>query len=104
MLSEPVQRWKRKRGGTRRGEPAHSGAASPAEKTLSVGPNLQFVVPGGCFNLGLHLRQEWNHEAALGKFAEIKTLKGRDSSGGKNRRCAPICRWTPARFCSTGRS
>jgi len=40
---------------------------SPAEKTIYFGPNLQFAVPKGYFNVGLHLRKEWNHEAVLGK-------------------------------------
>jgi hypothetical protein len=40
---------------------------APAEKTIYFGPNLQFAVPKGYFNVGLHLRKEWNHEAVLGK-------------------------------------
>jgi len=85
---------------------------SPAEKTIYVGPNFQFSVPKGYFNVGLHLRKEWNHEAVLGKadlydpdfnieptwmlpfavgkvhmtysgFAEYNTPKGKDSFGVK---------------------
>jgi hypothetical protein len=40
---------------------------APAEKTIYFGPNLQFAVPRGYFNVGLHLRKEWNHEGVLGK-------------------------------------
>jgi hypothetical protein len=83
---------------------------SPAEKTIYFGPNLQFALPRGYFNVGLHLRKEWNHEAVLGKvddydpdfnieptwmlpfaigkvhmsysgFAEYNTQKGKDSFG-----------------------
>jgi len=83
---------------------------SPAEKTIYFGPTLQFAVPKGFFNVGLHLRKEWNHEAVLGKaddyapdfnieptwmlpfaigkvlmaysgFAEYNTPKGKDSFG-----------------------
>ncbi|HWA95960.1 MAG TPA: hypothetical protein VG844_15265 [Terracidiphilus sp.] len=42
-------------------------AYSPAERTLYIGPNIQFAVPRGYLNLGLHYRKEWNHEAVLGK-------------------------------------
>ena len=83
---------------------------APAEKTIYFGPNLQFAVPRGYFNVGLHLRKEWNHEAVLGKtddyspdfnieptwmlpfalgkahlaysgFADYNTQKGKDSFG-----------------------
>jgi hypothetical protein len=40
---------------------------APAEKTIYFGPNLQFAVPRGYLNVGLHLRKEWNHEGVLGK-------------------------------------
>lgn len=83
---------------------------APAEKTIYVGPNLQFALPRGFFNVGLHLRKEWNHEGVLGKsesydpgfnieptwmlpfairkahlsfsgFADYNTPKGKDSFG-----------------------
>ena len=85
-------------------------AYAPAEKTIYFGPNLQFAVPKGYLNVGLHLRKEWNHEAILGKtddyapdfniepnwllpftvgkahmawqgFADYNTQKGKDSFG-----------------------
>lgn len=85
---------------------------APAERTLYLGPNLQFAVPRGYFNVGLHLRKEWNHEGVLGKsedyspdfnieptwmfpfpigklhlgyngVAEYNTQKGNDSFGSK---------------------
>ena len=40
---------------------------APAEKTIYFGPNLQFALPRGYLNVGLHLRKEWNHEGVLGK-------------------------------------
>jgi hypothetical protein len=40
---------------------------SPAERTLYAGPKFVFAVPKGYFNVGVHFRQEWNHEAVLGK-------------------------------------
>ena len=83
---------------------------APAERTLYVGPKLQFALPRGFFNVGVHLRKEWNQEAVLGKaehydpdfnteanwmvpftlgkahlayagFADYNTAKGRDSFG-----------------------
>jgi hypothetical protein len=83
---------------------------APSEKTIYVGPNLQFSLPRGFFNVGLHLRKEWNHEGVLGKsesydpgfnieptwmlpfaigkahltfsgFADYNTPKGKDSFG-----------------------
>ena len=85
---------------------------APAERTFDIGPNLQFAVPRGYFNVGLHLRKEWNHEGVLGKsedyspdfnieptwmfpfaigklhlgyngVAEYNTQKGNDSFGSK---------------------
>jgi hypothetical protein len=86
---------------------------APAERTIYFGPNLQFAVPRGYFNVGLHLRKEWNHEGVLGKaenydpdfnieptwmlpftigkmhlaysgFAEYNTQKGTDSFGTRS--------------------
>lgn len=83
---------------------------APAERTLYIGPALQFALPRGFLNVGLHARKEWNHEGILGKpenyepdfniepnwmipftlgkvhlsysgFAEYNTAKGRDSFG-----------------------
>jgi hypothetical protein len=83
---------------------------APSEKTIYVGPNLQFSLPRGFFNVGLHLRKEWNHEGVLGRsesydpgfnieptwmlpfsigkgnftfsgFADYNTPKGKDSFG-----------------------
>jgi hypothetical protein len=83
---------------------------APSEKTIYVGPNLQFALPRGFFNVGLHLRKEWNHEGVLGRsesydpgfnieptwmmpfvlskahfafsgFADYNTPKGKDSFG-----------------------
>jgi len=83
---------------------------APAEKTIYFGPDIQFAVPRGYFNVGLHLRKEWNHEGVLGKsenydpdfnieptwmfpftigpvhlaytgFADYNTQKGNDSFG-----------------------
>jgi hypothetical protein len=85
-------------------------AFAPEERTLYLGPVLQFNVPRGMLNLGVHLRKEWNHEGILGKdesynpdlnlepswnlpiglsrveltwggFADINTPKGKDSFG-----------------------
>ena len=85
---------------------------APAERTLYIGPKLVFTVPKGFFNMGLHFRQEWNHEGVLGKaedytpnfnieptwmvpfnigkahlafsgFAEYNSPKGTDSFGSK---------------------
>jgi hypothetical protein len=83
---------------------------APAERTLYIGPKIEFAVPRGFFNLGLHYRKEWNHEGVLGKsedydpnfnieptwmlqfalgkahlawsgFADYNTAKGKDSFG-----------------------
>ena len=83
---------------------------APAERTVYIGPKLRFAMPRGYFNLGLHLRKEWNHEGVLGKaenydpdfnfeptwmvpfaigkmhfaysgFADYNTRKGKDSFG-----------------------
>jgi hypothetical protein len=83
---------------------------APSERTIYFGPNVEFAVPRGYFNLGLHLRKEWNHEGVLGLsedydpdfnieptwmfpftlgkahlaysgFAEYNTAKGTDSFG-----------------------
>ncbi len=83
---------------------------APSERTIYFGPNVEFAVPRGYFNVGLHLRKEWNHEGVLGKtenydpdfniepswmfpfaigrvhmtysgFAEYNTAKGADSFG-----------------------
>jgi hypothetical protein len=83
---------------------------APSERTLYFGPKLQMALPRGYFNVGLHLRKEWNHEGVLGKsesydpdfnieptwmlpfkvgkmylaysgFAEYNTQKGKDSFG-----------------------
>ncbi len=85
---------------------------APAERTIYLGPNLQFAVPRGYLNLGIHFRKEWNHEGVLGKsedyhpdfnleptwmlpftigkvhlaytgFADYNTPKGDDSFGSK---------------------
>jgi len=85
---------------------------APAERTLYIGPKFVFAVPKGFFNVGLHFRQEWNHEGVLGKaedytpnfniepnwmvpfkigkaqlafsgFAEYNSPKGKDSFGSK---------------------
>ena len=89
---------------------AKNSSFAPAERTIYFGPKLQFVLPRGYFNLGLHLRKEWNHEGVLGKaenyspdfnvepawllpfaigklrlaysgFADYNTCKGKDSFG-----------------------
>jgi len=83
---------------------------APAERTIYLGPKLQFAMPRGYLNLGLHFRKEWNHEGVLGKsenydpnfnveanwmvpftvgkmhlsyagFADHNTAKGKDSLG-----------------------
>ncbi len=83
---------------------------APEERTLYIGPKLQFKLPRGFFNVGLHLRKEWNHQGILGMderyatnfnieptwsipfrvrrvamafegFADFNTPKGRDSFG-----------------------
>ena len=85
---------------------------APAERTLYIGPALQFALPRGYLNVGLHARKEWNHEGVLGKsenydpgfniepnwmisfafgrahlawsgFAEYNTAKGKDSFGSE---------------------
>ena len=85
---------------------------APAERTLYFGPKIEFAVPKGYLNVGLHARKEWNHEGVLGKsenydpnfnieptwmlpFAlgkvhmaysglmEFNTAKGKDSFGSK---------------------
>ena len=87
-------------------------AFAPAERTIYVGPKVEFAVPRGYFNVGFHFRKEWNHEGVLGKaenydpgfnvepawmvpfaigkahlaytgFAEYNTAKGTDSFGKK---------------------
>lgn len=40
---------------------------APAERTIYIGPNIQFAVPRGYVNVGFHMRKEWNHEGVLGK-------------------------------------
>ncbi len=40
---------------------------APAERTLYVGPRLEFALPRGYLNIGLHFRKEWNHEGVLGQ-------------------------------------
>ena len=39
---------------------------APAERTIYVGPNLQFRFGRGFVNVGLQLRKEWNHNGDLG--------------------------------------
>ena len=85
-------------------------AYAPQERTLFLGPNLQFRVGQGFFNLGLHVRKEWNHNGNVGKveryranvnispvwrmpfriagahlsfegFADYNTAKGKDGAG-----------------------
>ncbi len=85
---------------------------APSEKTIYIGPKLEFALPKGFFNVGLHFRKEWNHEGVLGKsesydpdfniepawllpfkvgkahmafsgFADYNTPKGNDSFGGE---------------------
>jgi hypothetical protein len=85
---------------------------APSERTVYFGPNLQFATPRGYFNVGLHLRKEWNHEGVLGRaehydpdlnieptwmlpfaigklhfaysgFADYNTRKGKDSFGSQ---------------------
>ena len=40
---------------------------APGERTLYIGPRLDFALPRGFFNVGLHARKEWNHEGVLGR-------------------------------------
>lgn len=83
---------------------------APGERTLYFGPKFQFAMPKGYFNVGVHLRKEWNHEGVLGRsenydpdfnieptwllpfrvgnthlaytgFADYNTQKGKDSFG-----------------------
>jgi hypothetical protein len=85
---------------------------APGERTIYIGPKLEFAVPRGFVNVGLHLRKEWNHEGVLGKsenydpdfnfepawmipfaigrfhfscagFADYNTPKGKDSFGSQ---------------------
>ena len=85
-------------------------AFAPSERTLFLGPRLLFVVRDGYVNIGLHARQEWNHNGVLGTsenydwgfniepswsfpfrigrmriafdgYADYNTAKGRDASG-----------------------
>jgi hypothetical protein len=85
-------------------------AFAPEERTIYVGAVMQFNVPQGMLNLGIHFRKEWNHEGILGKdesydpdlnlepvwnlpvrlghldlgwggFVDINTPKGKDSFG-----------------------
>jgi hypothetical protein len=87
---------------------------APAERTLYVGPNLQFKLPRGFLDIGLHFRKEWNHQGIFGRdesyapnfniepswsipfrvrrlsmsfegFAEFNTPKGKDSFGKRSR-------------------
>ncbi len=39
---------------------------APQERTLYLGPSLQFRFGAGFLNVGLHLRKEWNHNGHLG--------------------------------------
>ena len=85
---------------------------APAERTLYIGPRVDFAVPRGYLHVGFHFRQEWNHQGVLGRsedyspnfniepswmfpinagklhlawngFAEYNTPKGRDSFGSE---------------------
>ncbi len=87
---------------------------APAERTVYLGPQLQFRFGQGFVNLGLHLRKEWNHNGHLGTeenydldfnvspawrfpfalgrarlafegFADYNTAKGRDAAGRDTR-------------------
>ncbi len=89
-------------------------AFAPEERTIYFGPVLEFNVPRGMLNLGIHFRKEWNHEGILGKdesydpdlniepvwnlplrlgtvdlgwggFVDINTPKGKDSFGAQMR-------------------
>jgi hypothetical protein len=91
-----------------------SSAYAPQERTLYLGPNLQFRFGAGFLNVGLHLRKEWNHNGNLGKnesydvnfniepvwhfpfrvgpvrlafdgFADYNTPKGKDAAGRDTR-------------------
>ena len=85
---------------------------APAERTLYIGPRIDFAVPHGYLHVGFHYRKEWNHEGVLGRsenyspgfnieptwlfpinagklhlawsgFAEYNTPKGKDSFGSE---------------------
>lgn len=87
---------------------------APQERSLFLGPNLQFRVGAGFVSLGLQLRKEWNHNGDLGRneryavnfniepvwhlpfrlgraqlaldgFADYNTAKGRDAAGRETR-------------------
>jgi hypothetical protein len=87
---------------------------APQERTLYVGPNLQFRFGQGFLNVGLQLRKEWNHNGNLGVtesydlgfniepvwhvpfrlgraqlafdgFADYNTPKGKDAAGRPTR-------------------
>jgi len=87
---------------------------APNERTLYLGPRFLFIVADGFFNVGLHLRKEWNHNGFLGRsenydagfnieptwsipfhighahfvfdgFADYNTPKGRDAAGQPTR-------------------
>ena len=89
-------------------------AFAPEERTIYIGPVLEFNLPRGMLNLGFHFRKEWNHEGVLGKdesydpdlnvetvwnlpvrlgreefgwggFVDINTPKGKDSFGTQMR-------------------
>jgi len=91
---------------------AKNSSFAPAERTIYLGPKLQMALSKGYFNVGLHVRKEWNHEGVLGKsenyhpdfnieptwmlpftigklhmaysgFADYNTPKGTDSFGTK---------------------
>ena len=42
-------------------------AYGPAERTIYAGPNVQLKVPHGFFDIGFHVRKEWNKEEILHK-------------------------------------
>lgn len=42
-------------------------AFAPEERSLYLGPNLQFRFGTGFLNVGLHMRKEWNHNGDIGK-------------------------------------
>jgi hypothetical protein len=87
---------------------------APQERTLYLGPNLQFRFGSAFLNLGLHLRKEWNHNGHLGAnesyavdfnvepvwhvpfrigrarlafdgYADYNTAKGKDAAGHETR-------------------
>jgi hypothetical protein len=70
---------------------AKNSAFAPAERTLYVGPKFQLALPKGYFNIGLHLRQEWNHEGVLGKsenYDELTRAPGSHHHRGRIRESA----------------